>query len=131
MRRIRQQSPVFTRGLALLELLVVIAIAGGAFAASLTFAAKAMHVNARAHSVAKATVLAQNELEFWTAQTAERVRGLQEGQQKFANPAAALPENAADATTLTVRRVEPGVAGEEHPRPVQSVPAFLAGRRHR
>ena len=109
MKRIPWSLLSRVHGLSLLELLVVVAIAGSTFAASLAFASKAMHVSARAQSVAKATVLARNELDFWKAQSAEKLLALKEGEQPFGNPAAALPENAVDRSTLRVRRVEPGI----------------------
>ena len=97
------------RGLTLLEILVVIAIAGGAFAGSLAFASKAMHLSARAQQTAKATVLAQNELEYWKAQDPARIRALADGLHPFANPAAVLRENQVQSANIKVRRVEAGI----------------------
>jgi prepilin-type N-terminal cleavage/methylation domain-containing protein len=98
-----------SRGLTLLEVLVVIAILSGSFAASLTFAERALMGNARAQRLAKATVLAQNELEYWRAQPPAARASLSEGQQAFANPLTTSPANAATTSVLSVRRIEAGI----------------------
>ena len=97
------------RGIALYELLISVAIISILFGGSVSLSTQALHVSARAQRVAKATVLAQNELEYWKSLPAEQVAALTEGVHPFANPVAGAPGNEAKKTTLAVRKLEDGI----------------------
>lgn len=89
------------RALALLELLVAVAILGVSIGGLVMLSVVGLRTSARAQRIEKATILCQNELEYW------RVIGstakLRDGRHPFANPTAALPENRGGQTWLEAK----------------------------
>lgn len=101
--------PPNRKGLTLLEMLFVCSILVISVSAALSLSIQALHTSARSQRIVKGTVLAQNELEYWSTRPSAELALLTEGERVFSNPAAHAPENEADATTLTVRNAEPGI----------------------
>jgi prepilin-type N-terminal cleavage/methylation domain-containing protein len=107
--RLRRRTGHRCRGLTLLELLVVLSIMAISICAALELATGALRSSARAQRIVKTAVLAQNEIEYWRAQGGAKLLALGEGDHAFQNPFAAQPDNKADETTLTVRKIEDGI----------------------
>ena len=108
-RQVRTCHLKSRRGIALYELLISIGVIAILFGGSVSLSTQALHVSARAQRVAKATVLAQNELEYWSSLPAEKVAALAEGTRPFQNPVASVPGNEAAKSSLAVRKVEEGI----------------------
>jgi type II secretory pathway pseudopilin PulG len=96
-------------GLTLLELLVVCGILSASIGAGIFLATQGIAASVRAQRIAKATILARNEIAYWQAVGGSRALALGPGDHRFANPVAAAPENAGARTRIEVREVEPGI----------------------
>jgi prepilin-type N-terminal cleavage/methylation domain-containing protein len=101
--------PTIRRGLTLLELLVVCAILAASVGASLYLATQGIVASVRAQRIAKATILAENELAYWRAMGGRAALALGGGEHRFTNPVAAAPENAGSRTRIEAREIEPGI----------------------
>jgi Tfp pilus assembly protein PilV len=97
------------RGIALYELLISVAIIAILFGGSVSLSTQALHLSARAQRIAKATILAQNELEYWSSQPVEKIAALSEGTRPFQNPVASVPGNEVLKSSLAVTKVEDGM----------------------
>lgn len=94
------------RGLTLLELLIVIAIITISLGGAVGLATRGIQDSARAQRLLKTTVLAQNELEYWSDKGGARLLELGEGEHPFQNPAASLPYNAGVGSRIIVKRID-------------------------
>jgi hypothetical protein len=101
------RTRVRTRGIALYEVLIAVAIVGTSLISVMTIADNAMIMSARSQRLARASVLAQNELAWWRAAGGDKLLALGEGEHPFANAAAAA--NGAKTATIVVRKVEAGI----------------------
>ena len=94
------------RGLTLLELLLVMGVLLISISCALELTVTTLRSSARSQRIMRASVLAQNELEYWRAQGGAKLLALGEGTHPFQNPVATRTDNQTDAATVTVRRID-------------------------
>ena len=94
------------RGMTLLEVLIVISIVTISIGSLSGLATLSMTAGVRAQRIHKATVLAQNELEYWRARGGAGALALGAGTHPLANPLAGKDDNRAATGTLEVRRID-------------------------
>lgn len=97
----------------LLEVLFAIAIIGGSFVAALQLSTQALHITKRAAGMTRATVLAQNELEFWKNAGGAKLLALGAGEHAFQNPTASEINGDQWKATLSVTPREDGLVQAE------------------